>query len=73
MEQEIKGGKCIVKLRLPAQYLMENAPKDRKKSFEMYESIAKGIADNGHGVIILPALKDENGEHMFDMDIIKVL
>lgn len=72
-EQEIKGGKCIVKLRLPAQYLMENASKDRKKSCEIYKSIAKGISENGYGVMVLPALVDENGAHMFDMEIIKVL
>ena len=72
MEQEIKGGKCIVKLRLPAQYLMEKATKDQVKSFEMYKTIAKGISDTGHGVIVLPALTDEHGNYMFDMEIIKL-
>jgi len=73
MEQEIKGGKCIVKMRLPVQYLGEGATKDQIKSLEMYKKIAKQISEDGHGVIILPALTDQEGNHMFDMEVINVL
>ena len=72
MEQEIKGGKCIVKLRLPAQYLREDATQEHKDSLEAYKTIATRLANDGFGAVVLPALTDTHGNYMFDMEIIKL-
>lgn len=71
-EVTVSGNKCIVKLIVPAQYLAEDASKDRVKSLEMYKSKAKELSENGHGVIVLPALTDEQGKRLFDIEVIKV-
>ena len=72
MEQQITGNKCIVKLRLPPEYLVTDASADRKATSDMYEKIAKEISDTGHGVIVFPCFADDNGNQMFDIEVIKV-
>jgi hypothetical protein len=68
VEEEFHG-KCIVKLRVPAQYLGVGATEERKETLEGYKKIVKNMAKTGSGAIILPSLTDEDGQHLFDIEV----
>lgn len=57
----------VYKMRMPIQYLVEDATKKNKEIFEMYKSKVEKIIEDGKGVIILPSLTDDNGNYLFDL------
>jgi len=62
--------KKIVKLRVPVKYLSETAKEEDKKVFEMYKTIVDGIAEKGYGTIVFPAVRDDNGNPLFDLEVL---
>jgi hypothetical protein len=66
----IQDSKKIVKLRLPVKYLSETATEADKITYETFKSRAQDIAEKGYGAIIFPAVRDENGNPLFDLEVL---
>lgn len=62
--------KRIVKLRVPVKYFSETVKEEDKKVFEMYKALAADIADKGCGVIVFPAVRDDMGNPLFDIEVL---
>ena len=69
MNNEIVVGK-IIKLRLPAKYFNKDASEEDKKVFEVYKAKAEILAKEGSGVIVFPAVRDDQGNPLFDLEIL---
>lgn len=57
----------VYKMRMPIQYLVEDATKKNKELFEMYKSQVEKIIKEGEGFIVLPSLTDDHGNYLFDL------
>lgn len=66
----VSCGKKIVKLRVPVKYLSETAKEEDKEAFKFYKTIASDIAEKGYGAIVFPAVRDENGNPLFDLEVL---
>jgi len=62
--------KKIVKLRVPVKYISETAKEEDKEAFKVYKAIADDIALKGYGAIVFPAVRDENGNPLFDLEVL---
>ena len=69
MQTEIVVGK-VIKLRLPAKYFNKDASKEDKEVFEVYKAKAEILVKEGVGVIVFPAVRDDQGNPLFDIEIL---
>lgn len=66
MQSEIKVG-CYV-LRLPIRYTVKDAKPEDKEVYQGYKLILENLVENGSGGMILPAVKDQDGNYLFDLN-----
>lgn len=64
------SSKKIVKLRVPVKYISETAKEEDKEAFKVYKAIADDIALKGYGAIVFPAVRDEKGNPLFDLEVL---
>lgn len=69
-ELGLQKEKKIVKLRVPVKYLSETAKEEDKETFKVYKAIADDIALKGYGAIVFPAVRDDNGNPLFDLEVL---
>lgn len=59
-----------VVVRIPAKYMAEDASESDKKVYEWFKGVSKQI-NGGLDVIVLPSDRDENGNRLFELEVIK--
>lgn len=64
--QDANGFKVLY---LPPQYLTENATPEDKEAFKMYQRMMANAHQAKQSGFILPLIRDENGNRMFEFDI----
>lgn len=62
--------KKIVKLRVPVKYLSETAKDEDKETYKVYKALADDISLKGYGAIVFPAVRDESGNPLFDLEVL---
>lgn len=60
----------IYKLRVPIKYLADDAKKGDIEVLEVLQKKVKEVIASGEGVICLPAVRDENGNPLFDLEYV---
>lgn len=65
----ISSEKGVYKLRLPVKYLLPDASEADTQVYNAYKQKAEDVAKNG-GVLILPAVKDSDGDYLFDFQFV---
>ena len=59
-------------LRVPVQYLSETATKEQKLHLESLSENLKQIQFGEKNVMILPALKDDEGDYLFQLERVDI-
>lgn len=67
--QDANGFKVLY---LPARYLTEEATPEDKQAFEMYKRMMANAHQAKQSGFILPLLRDENGNKMFEFDVVNM-
>lgn len=62
--------KKIVKLRVPVKYISETAKEEDKAIYAVYKALADDISLKGYGAIVLPAVRDDMGNLLFDLEVL---
>lgn len=60
----------IYKLRVPIKYLAADAKKDDIEALQVLREKIEEIIRLGEGAICLPAVRDENGNPLFDLEYV---
>lgn len=60
----------VWKLTLPVQYLQEHRSEQDEKIFNKFADILKEISEGSRSGIILPAVRDEKGNRLFDIEYV---
>jgi hypothetical protein len=60
----------IYKLRVPIKYLATDAKQSDIEVLEVLQKKVKEVVESGEGVICLPAVRDENGNSLFDLEYV---
>lgn len=69
MSEKLKG---VYVLRVPVQYLSETATIEQKLHLESLSEDLKQIQFGEKSVMILPALKDSEGDYLFQLERIDI-
>lgn len=57
-------------VRIPSKYMAEDATEADQKVYEWFKGVSKQI-NGGLDVIVLPSDRDENGNRLFELEVIK--
>lgn len=60
----------IYKLRVPAEHLAENATDKQKDDLAFLRITVEEAIKKDKALIILPDIMDENGNYMFDLQLV---
>lgn len=69
-ELGLEKEKKIVKLRVPVKYLSEKVKEEDKEALKVFVETAKNISEKGYGVAVLPAVRDDSGNLLFDLEVL---
>lgn len=69
MSEKLEG---VYVLRVPVQYLSEAATKEQKLHLESLLKDLKEIQFGEKNVMILPALKDNEGDYLFQLERVDI-
>ena len=60
----------IYKLRVPTEYISEDATDKQKIDLAVLRITVEEAINKDKALIILPDIKDENGNYMFDLQLV---
>jgi hypothetical protein len=60
----------IYKLRVPIKYLANDAKQSDIEVLEALQKKVEEVIGSGEGAICLPAVRDENGNPLFDLEYV---
>jgi len=69
MSEKLEG---VYVLRVPMQYLSETATKEQKLQLESLLEDLKQIQFGEKNVMVLPALKDNSGDYLFQLERVDI-
>lgn len=55
--------------KIPAEYMAENAPPEKKTSYEAFQKIGRNLQNNEQASVITPSDRDERGNLYFEFEL----
>lgn len=71
-ELEVEKDGLIYKLFLPAEYMNPWASEEQKDILEIFKTLLVRVSEGEVNAVIFPSITDENGKHVFDLEVIKI-